>query len=68
MISKTQKMKLNDGHYIPVLGFGTYTTEEVMGVVLGWRFGINTRMEVTSSCAILVGFWSSASPGYSYAM
>ncbi|XP_005071803.1 aldo-keto reductase family 1 member C18 isoform X2 [Mesocricetus auratus] len=31
MISKTQKMKLNDGHYIPVLGFGTYTTEEVMG-------------------------------------
>ncbi|ERE78569.1 aldo-keto reductase family 1 member C18 isoform X2 [Cricetulus griseus] len=28
MSSKTQKMELNDGHHIPVLGFGTYVTEE----------------------------------------
>ena len=25
-----QKMELNDGHSIPVLGFGTYATEEVI--------------------------------------
>ncbi|KAL1784262.1 aldo-keto reductase family 1 member C18 [Sigmodon hispidus] len=28
MNSKAQKMKMNDGHSIPVLGFGTYVTEE----------------------------------------
>ncbi|XP_052583953.1 aldo-keto reductase family 1 member C18 isoform X2 [Peromyscus californicus insignis] len=28
MNSKAQKMELNDGHSIPVLGFGTYATEE----------------------------------------
>nr|XP_048316653.1 aldo-keto reductase family 1 member C18 isoform X3 [Myodes glareolus] len=28
MSSKAQKMELNDGHSIPVLGFGTYVTEE----------------------------------------
>ncbi|KAM9682569.1 prostaglandin F synthase 2-like isoform 2-T2 [Dama dama] len=26
---KSQKVKLNDGHFIPVLGFGTYAPEEV---------------------------------------
>lgn len=36
MSSKAQKMELNDGHSIPVLGFGTYVTEEVTGLVLGW--------------------------------
>ncbi|KAL6036427.1 hypothetical protein STEG23_012658 [Scotinomys teguina] len=28
MNSKAQKMKLNDGHSIPILGFGTYAAEE----------------------------------------
>ncbi|XP_013204478.1 aldo-keto reductase family 1 member C18 isoform X2 [Microtus ochrogaster] len=28
MSSKAQKMELNDGHSIPVLGFGTFVTEE----------------------------------------
>ena len=30
-----QKVKLNDGHFIPVLGFGTYAPEEVRVVVVG---------------------------------
>ncbi|OWK03111.1 hypothetical protein Celaphus_00007627 [Cervus elaphus hippelaphus] len=29
MDPKQQKVKLNDGHFIPVLGFGTYAPEEV---------------------------------------
>nr|XP_020757460.1 prostaglandin F synthase 1-like isoform X2 [Odocoileus virginianus texanus] len=29
MDPKRQKVKLNDGHFIPVLGFGTYAPEEV---------------------------------------
>ncbi|XP_005398386.1 PREDICTED: estradiol 17 beta-dehydrogenase 5-like [Chinchilla lanigera] len=29
MISKQQCVKLNDGHFIPVLGFGTYAPDEV---------------------------------------
>ncbi|OWK03459.1 hypothetical protein Celaphus_00007640 [Cervus elaphus hippelaphus] len=29
MDPKSQKVKLNDGHFIPVLGFGTYAPEEV---------------------------------------
>jgi hypothetical protein len=29
MNSKHQQVKLNDGHFIPGLGFGTYTPEEV---------------------------------------
>lgn len=37
MNSKAQKMELNDGHSIPVLGFGTYATEEVTGMGLGLR-------------------------------
>ena len=35
MDPKSQKVKLNDGHFIPVLGFGTYAPEEVKVVVLG---------------------------------
>lgn len=48
MSSKTQKMELNDGHHIPVLGFGTYVTEEVTGVVLGLRTGMNTCLKYGS--------------------
>ena len=32
---KSQKVKLNDGHFIPVLGFGTYAPPEVTVVVWG---------------------------------
>lgn len=35
MNSKIQKIELNDGHSIPVLGFGTYATEEVIKKGLG---------------------------------
>jgi hypothetical protein len=35
MNSKHQQVKLNDGHFIPGLGFGTYTPEEVTLAV--WR-------------------------------
>jgi hypothetical protein len=37
MNSKIQKIELNDGHSIPVLGFGTYATEEVIKKVWGLR-------------------------------
>lgn len=29
-----QRVKLNDGHFIPALGFGTYKPEEVRTMVL----------------------------------
>ena len=29
MSSKQQSVKLNDGHFIPALGFGTYKPQEV---------------------------------------
>ena len=29
MNSKQQTVRLNDGHFIPVLGFGTYAPKEV---------------------------------------
>ena len=32
---KSQKVKLNDGPFIPVLGFGTYAPKEVRVVVWG---------------------------------
>ena len=35
MDPKSQRVKLNDGHFIPVLGFGTYTPPEVTWVVVG---------------------------------
>ena len=35
MDPKGQKVKLNDGHFIPVLGFGTAAPEEVRVVVWG---------------------------------
>ena len=30
-----RQVKLNDGHFIPVLGFGTYAPPEVTVVVVG---------------------------------
>ena len=36
MDPKGQKLKLNDGHFIPVLGFGTYAPPEVTVLVAGW--------------------------------
>lgn len=30
MNSKQQTVRLSDGHFIPVLGFGTYAPQEVM--------------------------------------
>ena len=35
MDPKGQKVKLNDGHFIPVLGFGTAEAKEVTEVVWG---------------------------------
>ena len=35
MDPKSQKLKLNDGHFIPVLGFGTYAPPEVTVLVVG---------------------------------
>ena len=35
MDPKYQRVKLNDGHFIPILGFGTYAPEEVRVVVVG---------------------------------
>lgn len=37
MDPKHQHMALNDGHFIPVLGFGTYAAEEVSLVALRLR-------------------------------
>ena len=37
MDPKYQRVKLNDGHFIPILGFGTYAPEEVRVVVMGWH-------------------------------
>jgi len=35
METQCQRVKLNDGHFIPILGFGTYAPEEVRVVVWG---------------------------------
>ena len=35
MDPKYQRVKLNDGHFIPILGFGTYAPEEVIVVIGG---------------------------------
>lgn len=35
MNSKCPNIELNDGHFIPVLGFGTAVPEEVKTVMLG---------------------------------
>ena len=37
MDPKVWRVELNDGHFIPVLGFGTYAPYEVTIVVLGLR-------------------------------
>ena len=37
MDPKYQRVKLNDGHFIPILGFGTYAPEEVIVVIVGWH-------------------------------
>ena len=34
MDPKCQCLELHDGHFVPVLGFGTYAPEEV--TVVGW--------------------------------
>jgi hypothetical protein len=43
MNAEHQRVKLNDGHFIPVLGFGTYTPEEVT-VVISWM--VQNSMEL----------------------
>ena len=35
METQFQRVKLNDGHFIPILGFGTYAPEEVIVVIVG---------------------------------
>ena len=35
MDPKSQRVKLNDGHFIPVLGFGTFAPPEVTLVAVG---------------------------------
>lgn len=42
MSSKQQCVNLNDGHVIPVLGFGTYAPEEV--TILGLALETHSRM------------------------
>ena len=63
MDPKGQKVKLNDGHFIPVLGFGTYAPLEVRVVVWGWGIknsGCNMSekdlgCQALSSCVTLGG-------------
>ena len=63
MDPKSQKVKLNDGHFIPVLGFGTYAPPEVTVVVWGWDINssgcdISKRdlgCQALSSCVTLGG-------------
>ena len=50
MDPKSQKVKLNDGHFIPVLGFGTYAPPEVTVVVWGWDIN-------SSGCTWAEGTW-----------
>ena len=60
---KSQKVKLNDGHFIPVLGFGTYAPQEVTVLVVGWDInssGCDTSRrdlgcQALSSCVTLGG-------------
>ncbi|KAK7796144.1 hypothetical protein U0070_007568, partial [Myodes glareolus] len=47
MTSKQQTVRLNDGHFIPVLGFGTYAPQEVP----------KTKATEAIKIAIDVGFW-----------
>lgn len=39
MISRWQRVELNDGHFMPVLGFGTYAPNEVTTVRLALGLG-----------------------------
>ena len=59
---KIQKVKLNDGHFIPVLGFGTYAPPEVTVLTMGWDInssGCDSRRnlgcQALSSCVTLGG-------------
>lgn len=45
MSSNQQRVKLNDGHFIPALGFGTYKPEEVRTMVLVEGSGENSLRE-----------------------
>ena len=63
MDPKSQRVKLNDGHFIPVLGFGTYAPPEVTVAVVGRDIsssGCNMSekdlgCQALSSCATLGG-------------
>ena len=63
MDPKSQRVKLNDGHFIPVLGFGTYAPPEVTVAVVGWDInssGCNMSerdlgCQALSSCVTLGG-------------
>ena len=64
MDPKGQKVKLNDGHFIPVLGFGTYAPPEVTVVVWGWDINSSgcdmskrdLGCQALSSCVTLGGW------------
>ena len=63
MDPKSQRMKLNIGHFIPVLGFGTYAPPEVTVVVVGQDINSNgcnmserdLGCQALSSCVTLGG-------------
>ena len=69
MDPKGQKVKLNDGHFIPVLGFGTYAPQEVTVLVVGWDinssgYDMSRRdlgCQALSSCVTLGGSCGSTS-------
>ena len=67
MDPKSQRVKLNDGHFIPVLGFGTYAPLEVTVAVVGRDInssGCNMSekdlgCQALSSCVTLGGSYCS---------
>ena len=67
MDPKSQRVKLNDGHFIPVLGFGTYAPPEVTVAVVGRDIsssGCNMSekdlgCQALSSCVTLGGSYCS---------
>ena len=71
---KSQKVKLNDGHFIPVLGFGTYAPPEVTVMVWGWDINSSgcdmsrrdLGCQALSSCVTLGGSCGSTSQVRTY--
>ena len=67
MDPKSHRVKLNDGHFIPVLGFGTYAPPEVTVVVVGQDINSNgcnmserdLGCQALSSCVTLGGSYCS---------